>query len=208
MSRKNSLLEISKAYEQILNETNIAIEPSAQNTLLKNTMKPYAKSEDEEREISFVATKQQSPEELYNVSQQIDATKGECPCDSKECPQQEEEEDCALKQVDDGNLDMGKSEIYKILNYAEEIMGLLQSSQKMEAWMLGKLITAADYLCSVRGVLQYDDFEKNVDSERREFKNDMDVVTKITQMLNGENQYVNEQVLKRTIFNLEVMNTK
>lgn len=208
MSRKNSLLEISKAYEQILNETNIAIEPSAQNTLLKNTMKPYANAEDEEREISFVATKQQSPDELYNVSQEIDANRGECVCDSGKCGEQEEEEDCALKEVDDGNLDMAKSEIYKILNYSEEIMGLLQSSQKMEAWMLGKLITAADYLCSVRGVLQYDDFEKNVDSERREFKNDMDVVTKISQMLNGENQYVNEQVLKRAIFNLEVMNTK
>jgi hypothetical protein len=201
MSRKNSLLEISKAYEQILNETNIAIEPSAQNTLLKNTMKPYSQEENEE--IQFVVPKQ-SAEDLYNTSQQIDA-KPECPCDSGKCGEEESEE-C---DVDDhSNYNMAKSEAFKILNYAQDIMDLLGTKPKVEAWMLAKLVTAADYLCSVRGVMHYDDYEKNVEREVDGLSNDMNLVSKITQMLSGENQRVNEEVLKRTIFNLEVLKSK
>jgi hypothetical protein len=208
MSRKNSLLEISKAYEQILNEMNIGIEPSAQNTLLKNTMKPYA-SEDEEFEFVIPKKqssipKKQSSNQMFKSAMKGDLEGGKCPCDSGNCGEQNDEEESG----EDSNLNMAKSETYKILNYAKDLMELLEKTDKIEAWMLAKLANAADYLCSVRGVLEYEDYEQNVKQCVDDLSSDMKIVTHINNMLSGENEHVNEEVLKRAIFNLEILRSK
>jgi hypothetical protein len=201
MSRKNSLLEISKAYQQILNEMNIGIDSSAQNTLLKNTMKPYAS---ENEEIQFVIPKKQSPEKMFNSVMKGDMENGKCPCDSGNCEEENNEEECH----ENSNLSMAKSETYKILNYAKDLMDLLQKTDNIEAWMLAKLVNAADYLCSVRGVLEYEDYEHNVKQCVDDLSNNMKIVAHISNMLNGENEHVNEEVLKRAIFNLEILRSK
>jgi hypothetical protein len=212
MSRKNSLLEISKAYEQILNEMNIGIDSSAQNTLLKNTMKPYAS---ENEEIQFAIPKKQSPEKMFNSAMKGDMESEKCPCDSGNCSEENNEDEyheCGCKGDckchEDSNLSMAKSETYKILNYAKDLMELLQKTDNIEAWMLAKLVNAADYLCSVRGVLEYEDYEHNVKQCVDDLSNNMKIVAHISDMLNGENEHVNEEVLKRAIFNLEILRSK
>jgi hypothetical protein len=75
----------------------------------------------------------------------------------------------------------------------------------MEAWMLSKLVKASDYLLSVKNVMEYDSYEKQVKGPMDDFSNDMIVVSKITNMLNGEGRHVNEKVLRRIIFNLEIL---
>jgi hypothetical protein len=201
MSRKNSLLEISKAYEQILNEMNIGIDSSAQNTLLKNTMKPYAS---QDKKIQFVIPKKQSSNQMFKSAMKGDLEGDKCPCDSGKCGEQNDEEESG----DDSNLNMAKSETYKILNYAKDLMELLEKTDKIEAWMLAKLANAADYLCSVRGVLEYEDYEQNVKQCVDDLSSDMKIVTHINNMLSGENEHVNEEVLKRAIFNLEILRSK
>jgi hypothetical protein len=92
-----------------------------------------------------------------------------CPCDSGICPEENNEEerlncgcvgDC--KCHEDSNLNMAKSEVYNILNYAKDLMELLQKVDTIEAWMLAKLVNASDYMCSVTGVLEYADYEQNM----------------------------------------------
>jgi hypothetical protein len=203
MSRKNSLTEISKAYMQILQEMNIANTQDPQNVLIKNFPQPL---EQGDASINFTAAAPlQSAEDMANVANNIDANRQECgECEDGNCPPEEgEEEDCMSH--DNGNLDMAKSETYKIQKYAEAILALIPCSGKMEAWMLSKLVKAADYLCSVKGVLEYDNYEKAVMKPMDDFSNDMELVNKITSMLSGEGKYVNEEVLKRVIFNLEII---
>ena len=207
MSRKNSLTEISKAYMQVLEEMNIANTQDPQNVLIKNFPEPL---EQGDASINFTAAAPlQSAEDMANVANNIDMNKQNCgECEDGNCPPEEgeEEENCEdCMSHDNGNIDMAKSEAYKIKNYAEEILALIPCSKKMEAWMLSKLVKAADYLCSVKGVLEYDNYEKQVMKPMDDFSNDMALVNKITSMLSGEGKYVNEAVLKRIIFNLEIL---
>ena len=75
----------------------------------------------------------------------------------------------------------------------------------MEAWVLSKIIKASDYISSVSNVLEYEEYEKEVNQPCADFANDMHLVTKITSMLNGEGREVNESILRRIIFNLELL---
>jgi hypothetical protein len=212
MTRKSSLLELSKAYEQVLEEMNIGGEQMPQNVLIKNATSP------DQNEIEFIATKpeeietfRRSPEEMEQTANTIDMNRQSCPeCESGECGQhsQEEEEgceECDYDVHDSGNLDMAKSEVFKIKKYADALMSLVGCGNKIEAWMLSKIVKAADYLCAVKNVIEYESYEKNVSKPMDDFSNDMVLISKITSMLNGEGKEVNEEVLKRIIFNLEIL---
>ena len=191
MSRKSSLIDISKAYEQVLNEMNVGNGQDPQNVLIKNAM-PMNQGE-ENNEIEFV---QKTPEQMQQVTSQMDSNREKCStCENGGC----EDEDY------DPNLDMAKSEIYNIFKSSEKLMHLMKKSNKMEAWMLSKIIKASDYISSVTNVLEYDEYEKEVQGTCDDFANDMHLITKITSMLNGEGKEVNESILRRIIFNLELI---
>lgn len=213
MSRKSSLIELSKEYEKVLMEQNIGIESSAQNVLLKNVQRPYAEEEE------------QSAEQMADLANQIDAKREECPkCKAGRCEDhntitftaprvEENEEDCEecdpnMKAHEDSNLDMAKTEAFKIKKACDTLCQAMQGACKIEPWMLAKLVKASDYLCSVANVLEYDNHGKSVEQPAQDFSNDMQLISKITGMLNGEGKEVNEAVLKRAIFNLEIINNK
>jgi hypothetical protein len=207
MNRKSSLLEISKAYEQILEEMDVNFTAQAQ---------PEPTQGEEEK---VVINKVGEPDQMYTTVTQgntcsscgceeneegecgCGCSSGSCDCDSS-C-------DCGCNDEDsvhdDSNMDMAKSEIYKIKKAADVLMHLIPSSTKIEAWMLSKLIKASDYLCSLQTVIEYDKYEQEVNKCVDDFSNDMMVVSKITQLLNGEGKAVNEEVLKRIKFNLEIL---
>jgi hypothetical protein len=205
MSRKSSLVELSKEYEKILMEQNIGIESGPQNVLLKNALSP-------------------SGEQMSAMVNKADAEKEKCPkCEAGSCPEHktisfvatkaEDEEGCDdcdsnMEAHENANLDMAKSEIFKIKKYVTQLCSIINDSCKIEAWMLAKLVQASDYLCSVTGVLEYDNYERSVEQPVQDFSNDMHVVSRITSMLNSEGREVNEAVLKRAIFNLEMINNK
>lgn len=208
MTRKSSLLELRKEYEKVLLEYNAGNPSSAQDVLIKGALNP-------------------SSEEMTAVANAIDAKKEECPkCKAGQCkdhnvvsfvaPKAEEaaeEEDCQdcdsnMQAHEDSNLDMAKSELFKIKKYVTELCSIVGSSCKIEPWMLAKLVKAADYLCAVTGSLEYDNYEKQVEQPAQDFSNDMHLISRITGMLNGEGREVNEAVLKRTIFNLEMINNQ
>lgn len=108
-------------------------------------------------------------------------------------------------QQEDGNLSMAKSEVFKIYKYACELQKLFLSSDlAIEPWQLSKLTKAADYMCSVTGSLEYDEFEKMAKEAESELMGmGSPVVVKIKDMLASEPMGVNEEVLKQVIFNIE-----
>lgn len=210
MNRKSSLLEISKAYEQVLLEMNEGIPQAPQNVLITNPNQ-------ENEEMQFTAPALPEPDlsddpqaqQMFNVANSIDMKRAQCPeCQGGNCPEEGEEgcEECEGHSHNNGNLDMAKSEIYKIKKAADALFALVDCSDDMEAWMLSKLVKASDYLCAVKNVMEYDSYEKNVKKPMDDFSNDMIIVSKITDMLSGEGREVNEKVLRRIIFNLELLN--
>lgn len=207
MSRKSSLIDLRKEYEKVLMEQNIGTPSSAQDVLIKGALNP-------------------SSEEMAAVANEIDARREECPkCKAGQCkdhnvvsfvaPKSEEaeEEDCEecdtnMQAHEDSNLEMAKSEAFKAKKSINTLCSALQKSCKVEPWMLSKLVKAADYLCSVANTLEYDSIEKEVEQPAQDFSNDMHLISRITGMLNGEGREVNEAVLKRVIFNLELIDNK
>lgn len=117
------------------------------------------------------------------------------------------DEDCeSAPPQEDHNIEMGRSEVYKLLKAGNELMELLQTCTKLEPWQLSKIVKASDYICSVRGTVEYDQFERCQDDlidGMRDIDSGMSVISRIKDMLAGEDISVNEQVLKQVIFNIE-----
>jgi hypothetical protein len=104
---------------------------------------------------------------------------------------------------------MAKSELFKVMRAANDLMNLLQSSNtSVEPWQLSKLVKASDYVCAVKGSLEYDSFEKqctDLQNGMHELSNGMGIVDQIKNMLSGEDLNVNEEVLRQVIFNIECL---
>lgn len=108
----------------------------------------------------------------------------------------------------ENNADMAKSEVFKILKAANELMNRLQTVHDIEPWQLSKIVKASDYLCSVSGSVEYNEFEKcqnDLESGMNDINKGMVVVSQIKDMLAGEDINVNEEVLKTVIFNIECL---
>lgn len=124
---------------------------------------------------------------------------------------QENGEDIMHSHVSDAdtNTSMARSEVFKIFKYAEELMGMLKDcGTSVEPWQLTKITKAADYMCSVKNAIEYDEFEKmsgEMNAGLSEMGAPNPVVVKVKDMLAGEPLEVNEEVLKQTIFNIECL---
>ncbi|MDB4430201.1 hypothetical protein N9273_00100 [bacterium] len=74
----------------------------------------------------------------------------------------DEESDCSMKPQerinhhDDSEIQMAKSELYKIEKYAATLGQMLDSQSALEGWTASKITKAADYLGSVFHKLDYD----------------------------------------------------
>ena len=113
----------------------------------------------------------------------------------------------SMPKQEDENLSMAKSEVFKIYKYACELQKLfLGPDIAIEPWQLSKLTKAADYMCSVTGALEYDEFEKMArEAEAEMMGAGSPVVVKIKDMLASEPMGVNEEILKQVIFNIECL---
>lgn len=120
-------------------------------------------------------------------------------------PLSQNDEECLSDS--ESNSDMAKSELFKIMRSANELMNLLQApNSKVEPWQLSKLVKASDYVCAVKGSLEYDSFEKqcnDLNDGMNELQSGMGMVNQIKSMLSGEGMAVNEEVLRQVIFNIE-----
>jgi len=173
MSRKKDLIGIYEAYNSGINEMLGISEPTASVSTM--SVQPQTPSNNTQEVISF--NNASEDEECYDYTNHSEK-----------------------------NIDMAKAEVFKIIKTANDLLNLLENSTKMEPWMLSKLVLACDYVCSVKSVVEYDDFEnycKEVQRGIGELGSGMMVVSKIKDMLHGEDIQVNEEVIKTAIYNIE-----
>jgi hypothetical protein len=70
-----------------------------------------------------------------------------------------------LKEEADYEGEMAKSELYRIIENAEELFQLLDDNTQLEAWVQSKITKAADYLNSVTQYLKYQSVKSDVDED-------------------------------------------
>jgi hypothetical protein len=116
-------------------------------------------------------------------------------------------EPAGASSLEDSNVSMARSEIFKTVKSAQTLQKLLMGSvSELEPWMLSKITKAADYISSVASALEYDEFEK-MSGEMESGLSEMGspIVIKVKDMLAGEPIGVNEEVIKQAIFNIECL---
>lgn len=71
----------------------------------------------------------------------------------------------SVKEEADYEGEMAKSELYRIIENAEELFQLLDDDTQLEGWVQSKITKAADYLNSVTQYLKYQSVKPNVDED-------------------------------------------
>jgi hypothetical protein len=70
-----------------------------------------------------------------------------------------------LKEEADYEGEIAKSELYRIIENAEELFQMLDDDTQLEAWVQSKITKAADYLNSVTQYLKYQSVKSGVDED-------------------------------------------
>lgn len=75
----------------------------------------------------------------------------------------------AMKEEVDYEGEMAKSELYRIIENAEELFSLLDDDTQLEGWVQSKITKAADYLTSVTQYLKYQYAKQGPTDERLDY---------------------------------------
>jgi hypothetical protein len=74
-----------------------------------------------------------------------------------------------LKEETDYEGEMAKSELYRIIENAEELFQMLDDDTQLEGWVQSKITKAADYLNSVTQYLKYQSVKPGMTDERLDY---------------------------------------
>jgi hypothetical protein len=75
----------------------------------------------------------------------------------------------SVKEELDYEGEMAKSELYRLIQNAQELMGSLDDDTQLEAWVQSKITKAADYLNSVTQYLAYQNTKQGPTDERLDY---------------------------------------
>ena len=75
----------------------------------------------------------------------------------------------SIKEEADYEGEMAKSELYRIIENAEELFQMLDDDTQLEAWVQSKITKAADYLNSVTQYLKYQSTKPGMTDERLDY---------------------------------------
>jgi len=75
----------------------------------------------------------------------------------------------SVKEELDYEGEMAKSELYRLMQNAQELMGSLDDDTQLEAWVQSKITKAADYLNSVTQYLSYQNTKQGPTDERLDY---------------------------------------
>jgi hypothetical protein len=75
----------------------------------------------------------------------------------------------SVKEELDYEGEMAKSELYRLIQNAQELMGSLDDNTQLEAWVQSKITKAADYLNSVTQYLAYQNTKQGPTDERLDY---------------------------------------
>lgn len=75
----------------------------------------------------------------------------------------------SMKEEVDYEGEMAKSELYRIIENAEELFQMLDDDTQLEGWVQSKITKAADYLNSVTQYLKYQSVKPNMTDEKLDY---------------------------------------
>jgi len=116
-------------------------------------------------------------------------------------------EDCegsveSMPDTDETN--MAKSELFKIHNYSKKLHDIVERTPNIEPWVFSKITLAGDYLDSILHYLEYKEFEGKGKFEGQQDDHEYKVVSKIRDLLTGENKDTIQKAIREAIFQLEL----
>lgn len=102
---------------------------------------------------------------------------------------------------------MAKNELFKTYKICKELHDLLDDSDNIEPWIFSKISVAANMLDGVKHYIEYNKFREKGSFDGEHASHELNVVSRIKNMLHGESKDVIEGVLRQAIFNLEAIDT-
>jgi len=111
-----------------------------------------------------------------------------------------EVEDEEREQIDDHEVDMAKSELYKLAEYAPKLLDLIKNYDELEGWVQAKLTKASDYVSDIYHYLKYED-EMNVHSHQVDEPSPCEVAAEepgveVEVVADDEKKAINDEVIK------------
>ena len=110
-------------------------------------------------------------------------------------------EDEEREEIDDHEVDMAKSELFKLAEYAPKLLELIKDYDELEGWVQAKLTKASDYVSDIYHYLKYEE-EMNVHShevdepEAEVVEIDIDEQP-AGEMSSEEQQGINDEIIKK-----------
>lgn len=96
-------------------------------------------------------------------------------------------EDEEHDKIDDHEVDMAQSELYKLAEYAPKLLDMVGNYNELEGWVQAKITKASDYVSDIYHYLKYEQEGPGQDVE-------MDV--EIQDEMPDENQALNDEIVK------------
>lgn len=176
MNRKSDLINIKEAYDQI-NETSLGLSPAIDQNVSPSSFGQV------NVKVQKVPAK---AEESENITM-------DNPAGIVDVPGPDTEE-----------TSMAKSELYKIHNYSKKLHDIIERTPDLEPWVFSKITLAGDYLDSILHYLEYKDFESKGKFQGQHDDHEYKVVSKIRDLLTGENKDTIQKAIREAIFQLEL----
>jgi len=93
------------------------------------------------------------------------------------------------EEADTSEVNMAKSELYKLAEYAPKLLDLIENYDELEGWIQAKITKASDYVSDVFHYLKYENENKPVDDG-------MDVEMDVEVQDDGvDNQALNDEIV-------------
>lgn len=112
-----------------------------------------------------------------------------------------EVEDEEREQIDDHEVDMAKSELYKLAEYAPKLLDLIKNYDELEGWVQAKLTKASDYVSDIYHYLKYEE-EAKVHSHQVDEPSPCEVAqaeqpeVEVEVVADDEKKAINDEVIK------------
>ena len=123
----------------------------------------------------------------------------------------DKQEECegmeATHDVEESEAYMAKNELFKTYKTCKELHDLLEDGENIEPCIFSKITVAANMLDGVKHYIEYNKFREKGSFDGEHASHELNVVSRIKNMLHGESKEVIESVLRQAIFNLEAIST-
>lgn len=137
-----------------------------------NIAKKQVKMSNEDKLKEIIKKKLATPPSINEKKAKPDFLDLDGDGDKEESMKKAAKDKKSIKEEADYEGEMAKSELYRIIENAEELFQMLDDNTQLEAWVQSKITKAADYLNSVTQYLKYQSVKSQVDEKEEMYRLD------------------------------------